>query len=116
MSREWTQEEIQHKFLHHLWAAVKYWEEQTEYDSKRKLEGLMHTFLATLDGCTADLPGFDLVARPHPSDKQYCIDNDENYYPENKVPEDTVTVHGNDSLHEIMYKFGRKYGFLPAGE
>jgi hypothetical protein len=48
-----------------------------------------------LDGSAMDIVAFDLVARPHEDDKEYCIDKGENW-----VEEGTVI---STTLHEYWH-------------
>ncbi len=120
MSRQFTQEEVQEKFLNHLWDLVKYWETvestpiPTDPNPKPKttrdrLEGLAFSILAMLDGCAVTMPAFEIYPAPHPEDKQYCKDNKEDWWPQ---LEDEVTVHGNEMLHDLWSPFGKKHGYL----
>ena len=79
-----------------------------ERDVKEKLSGLAFSILSTLDGCTADFPGFELIPAPHPDDKAYHEENGSDWWP--PMPEDLMerddifTVHGGYMLHEFFYK------------
>jgi len=84
MSKEYTNDEVRAKFLNHVNHLVKYWanlENQTEFD---KVEGVAFSILAAIDGCSMDLPGFILAPCPHKDDKQFHIDNGEDYFPRNR--------------------------------
>jgi hypothetical protein len=106
MSRPWTQKEVQEKFIRHMWDLVNWWANETRKPTAReKLEGLLHSFLATLDGDSGDLPAYTIIPDPHPSDKNYHIDQEENYYQPFELPDGTITVHGENCLHEIMYRY-----------
>ena len=114
MSREYTQEEIKEMFMRQVWAMVDFWAREDRVPSPReKLEGLAFSFLNILDGGSGGFPACEVVVVPHESDKQYCIDHDENYFPE--LPEwfhDIKTIHGNSLLHEEFHSWGRKLGYL----
>jgi len=98
--REYTEEEVREQFLDHVRMLIDYWDKVNTETTKDKLEGLAFSICSTIDGCAMDLPGFILAPLPHESDKQYHIDNDENYYPENK--EANCDIAG--SLHELLFK------------
>ena len=84
MSREKTVEEVQQDLLEHIWYMIEYWEKDNRALTLRdKLEGLAHSILAALDGCSMALPGFAIIPNPHPDDKQYYIENGEDWYPDN---------------------------------
>jgi hypothetical protein len=75
---------------------AKYWATvDGEKSVQDRIEGAMFSTLAMLDGSSIDLPGFDLVACPHEEDKQFHIDNGENWIePETRI---------SDALHEHWY-------------
>lgn len=74
MSRAITQEELTQSFLDSVRMLVDHWDRTplTESQSKR-LQGLAFSILVLLDGCCSGMPAFDIVARPHPDDKAFCI-------------------------------------------
>lgn len=83
MSREKTKTEVQQDFIDRIWYLIEYWEKESRAKTSRdKLEGLAHSILNTLDGCSM-LPGFAIIPNPHPDDKQYYIENGEDWYPDN---------------------------------
>jgi hypothetical protein len=116
MSKEWTRDEIREQFLRHIRIMSKYWAEcdisRPEFQESMKrnggeipyrLNGLCHSILAMLDGCTVDIPGFLLIPNPHPSDKEYCISRGQNYYPQvSEEAGDFVDIGG--ALHEQFYE------------
>lgn len=82
MSRAITSEELRDQVLEHMRSMVHYWanvESASLTTVERRLEGFGHSILVMLDGCSMELPAFDLVAKPDPDDKQYCIDNGEDW-------------------------------------
>ena len=94
-----TPEELRDQLLGHMRQMAKYW---AEVDSDRhhtildRINGFGHSVLAMLDGESIGLPAFDLVAKPHEDDKQYQIDNEENWI------EDETRI--SDTLHDHWYK------------
>ena len=104
MSREYTTEEIREQFLDHIRVMVNYWDGIPKETTKEKLSGLAFSILVALDGCAGDLPGFILAPLPHPDDKQFNIDEEENYYPENHEIEDKIKGDISGGLHELFYK------------
>jgi hypothetical protein len=85
MPRAHTTEEVRTKFLDHVTMMVRYWETvQTGGDktTRERLEGLAFSMLVMLDGASSGLPKFIVQPDPHPSDRQYHIDQGENYFPE----------------------------------
>lgn len=83
MSKQMNEDEVRRAFIRKMWGLIEYWERESRASTSReKLEGLMHSVLATIGGCT-DLPSFILAPLPHNSDKQYSIDHGEDYFPNN---------------------------------
>ena len=79
--RAYTEEEVREKLLNHFRALSKYWATLDRPRSiQERCDGLVFSILSIFDGSSADLPAFDISPAPHPSDKQYYIDNDENWY------------------------------------
>lgn len=107
VSKEYTQKEVQAKFLEHCWAMVNYWKGVGDWQD-RLLEGLMHSFLVMLDGGAAELPAFTVIPTPHPNDKAYHIERGEDYFRPFKMTPGRypfIDVHGSSQLHELMYDF-----------
>lgn len=98
MSRAYTKTEVSRMIVDHIAMLVRYWENESRTpESKDKLFGLAHSILVMFDG-ESMLPGFNIIPAPHPDDKQYFIDNDENYF------DDTVIVNDDVTLHDMLYK------------
>ena len=98
MSREYTEEEIRKKFIKAIWSNINYWKNESRAPSlEEKMEGLAFSILVLLDGGSAMMPKFIVAPDPHPDDKQYYIENGENYFPEN------CDISGG--LHEILNKY-----------
>jgi hypothetical protein len=98
--REYTEDEVRKLFLDHVKSLVEYVEKQP-MDSKEKLNRLAFCILSTIDGSSMDFPAFILAPYPSEGDKQFYIDNDKNYYPENNSPNVNCDIAGN--LHELFY-------------
>lgn len=80
MSKEISEKEMRENFLGHLRHLAQYWANQPDQTPLDRTQGMAHSILCIFDGCFGALPAFDLVVRPHESDKQFCIDNEEDYY------------------------------------
>jgi len=94
-----TSDELRDMLLDHFHELARYWADVNSEHHKTtqsKIEGFVHSVLATLDGCSPGLPCFDLVAKPHEDDKQYCKDNGENWI------EDETRI--SDMLHEHWHR------------
>ncbi len=82
-ARAWTEEEVRAKVLDHVAAMTRYWENESRAPTTReKLEGLAHSMLVMLDGGAMGVPKFTVTPDPHPSDRQFHIDEGANYFPE----------------------------------
>ena len=84
MSKARTPEELRDALLDQFRQLAMYWS-TVDCDKRTALNGLVNSILATLDGQTDSCPAMDIVCRPHPSDKQYCIDNDEDWVEDGTV-------------------------------
>ena len=98
--REFTTEEVREQFMNHVRMLIDYWDNVEDRTSKEKISGFAHSLLATIDGSSAELPAFVLAPVPHESDKDYHIDNEENYYSENQ----NVNCDIAGGLHDLLYK------------
>lgn len=102
--RAYTADEVQQMLLDHVRETAKYWAElpDTECATGGKMtiqdrcEGVAFSILSILDGCSMNIPAFDLVLSPHESDKANCMKNGENWF----EPGMTIDV----MLHEHFYK------------
>lgn len=102
MSNKLTAEQIRHNFIAHVWEMVYFWDNETDLNPRKKLEGLAFSLLSAIDGCAAALPGFSLCPAPHPA---YRIGQKEDYYPET---DEHVDISGG--LHEVFYAHSRRRG------
>jgi hypothetical protein len=99
-SRAYTAEECCDQLLDLIRAYVNEWARpELKGTTKERLEGLAFSILVIFDS-GACLPGFALVPRPHPDDREYLIANDENYYEE-------IEINADISLHERWHGWGR---------
>lgn len=95
--RAYTEEEVRKQFINHLNDLIDYWSSNQYKTEKEKMQGLVFSILNIFDGNTCGLPAIDLVLSPHVSDKEYHIQNDENWYEKGMVI-------NNCPLHELFYK------------
>lgn len=100
MSKEKTTEEVRENFLNHLKELVDYWDSIDTKNTKEKLSGLVFSILSTLDGCSSVLPGFIVAPFPHKDDKEFNIQEGNDYYPENNYNSIKCDIAG--SLHELF--------------
>lgn len=104
--REYTSKEVTEQFMQHIATMIDYWDRTPGHSSREKLEGLAHSILCALDGCSAHLPGFLVVPYPHPDDKEYHIENEENWFPENHEAEVNGAL--EPYLHEVLFKYAKR--------
>jgi hypothetical protein len=102
MYKEKSMEEVREEFLDHVRFMVDYWDNVEKDTTKEKLSGLAFSILVALDGCASDLPAFIVAPLPNKEDKQYLIENEEDYYSENHNSDVKCDIAG--SLHELFYK------------
>lgn len=100
--KEKKMEEVREEFLEHVRDMVDYWHDVPNKTEKEKLNGLAFSIMAALDGCSVDIPGFIVAPLPHETAKQYHMDNEEDYYPENHNSEVNCNISGE--LHDHYYK------------
>ncbi len=105
MSNEYTEEEVKIHFLRHLVSSIKYWDRLPGKTTTERLEGLAFSFLVSIDGDTY-LPAFILAPCPHEDDKAFCINEGDDYYPENHGVDVTCDIAG--SLHEKFCEMTKK--------
>lgn len=102
-SRQYTENEVRKQFLDHVRMLVDYWDKETSRETtKKRLDGLAFSILAAIDGSSVSLPSFVLAPLPHENNKQYRINNKENYYPENHDSNVKCDIAG--SLHDSFYE------------
>lgn len=101
MSREKAMEEVREEVLDHIRGMVDYWNEIEKDTTKEKLEGLAFSILTMLDGYSS-MPSFIVAPLPHEDDKEYKIENKEDYYPENHNSDIKCDIAGG--LHELFFK------------
>lgn len=102
--RELTEEEVRDNFLDHVRNMVFYWQNQQKqgYPINDCIEGVAFSLLVAIDGGTSLGCSFILAPMPHEENKEYNIENGENYYPENHNSDVKCDIGG--SLHEHFYK------------
>ena len=97
MSKAKTAEDLRVEVIDHIRRIAAYWSEHPEPKTVReRCDGLAFSILNIFDG-TTDLPAFDIVARPHPDDKEYDQSNGDDWI------EDGTVINDGCMLHEIYY-------------
>ena len=106
MCREYTKEEMREKFLKNIESIVRYWSDvnlNPKRDNiKYRCEGVGFSIMGLLDGCNCGMPSMLLIPYPHPDDKQFHIENNENYYPE--PTQEMLEADIGGGLHEELFK------------
>ena len=94
MPRAHTVEECREMLFRHLLGIADYWAEvgMTRQEVAR---GVLHSVFVTFDGGSSNMPAFDIVPSPHPSDKAYHKDQGENYWP-------TKVIINECQLHDML--------------
>lgn len=96
-SKAISKEESRELFLSHCKALALYWAQQ-KGSKEQVCDGLVFSILSTIDGCT-ELPAIDLALSPHPEDKQYCVDNEEDWF------EPGLVINDDCDLHDLYMGF-----------
>lgn len=112
--REYTDEEITDQFMRFLWSTIRYWEtvQRPEWDmdteiseQRHRMEGLVFSILAMLDGVSMGLPGFILAPSVAPEDQEFHQRNGENWYPDNNEAAAKLRGVLSGGLHEVFYNY-----------
>lgn len=98
MSKPYTKEEVLKLFMDQTRTIANYWSKVEGRTEKEKIEGAIFTLLNSIDGMGYPFVAMDLVLRPHPDDKNYHIENGDDYY------EDGMAINDCVYLHELFYE------------
>jgi hypothetical protein len=113
MSREYTKEEMLDMFVYKLGDISKYWatvnvDAAKDFISRNcineahyRTNGVIFSIMSMIDGCDGSMPAFKIVPSPHPDDKQFRIDNDENYWPNPPKNIKEISINYENMLHEM---------------
>jgi hypothetical protein len=101
--RAYTEDEIVGLLIGNIRATVRYWATLPDTDKatgrlltvEGRCEGVAFSILSLLDGASLNMPAFDLIARPHPDDRQTHEAEGENWF----EPGSVVSV----SLHDHFF-------------
>lgn len=89
-----SKEEMQKMFLGSIRRIVNYWGNLEDKPDHYKCEGVAFSILSLIDGCSGSFPcGVDLVLKPHPEDKDFCIEEGEDYVEDGMVLNDDIMLH-----------------------
>jgi len=95
MSKERTVDEVREEFISEIKVTARYWAGLKDKRDIERCEGVAFSILSIIDGSSC-LPAFDLLVAPHETDKQYHIDNGEDYYKDKMLINDCM-------LHEMFH-------------
>lgn len=96
ISRANTEQEMRDAFMSQVKCIARYWS-KVECSEKERCEGVAFSIMNIFDGTFGGFPAaIDLVLRPHPEDKQYNIDNGDDYVV------DGMCINNNVYLHELL--------------
>lgn len=96
MSRAKTVEEVRKEFLDQVRVIASYWASLPDKSDSDRCDGVAFSILNILDG-TSSMPAFDLLVSPHESDKEFNIDEGDNYYEDKMMINDCM-------LHDEYYE------------
>jgi hypothetical protein len=86
--------EMRAELLAFIEGAVTFWERECRpRDLRGRLEGLVHSILATLDGCTVGIPRFELACAPHPSEREFLSSRGDAWPPTGVITEGVELHH-----------------------
>ena len=94
-----TPEELRADFLDTCRNLADYWaSDAARRDTcHERLTGFLHSILCIFDGVSSGLPAFNIVASPHPDDKEYYRSEGEDWIEPGTVINDCM-------LHELLYR------------
>lgn len=96
MSKAKTKDEMLSDFISAVNCVADYWSRVENISNKDRCHGVKHSILTIIDGMSGSFPcAIDLVLRPHPDDKQYYIDDGEDFI------EDGMVINNDVYLHEV---------------
>jgi hypothetical protein len=98
--RAFTEEEACQTFIDSIRGIINYWDSEpraTGMQRKEFCESVVLSILILFDGTSTQMPALDIVLRPHESDKQFHIDEGENWYEDGMVINDC-------NLHDLWYE------------
>jgi len=105
--RALTKDEMRGRVMSHLKNLCRYWQTvqsplgtplgaTKEEEIKATLEGFLHSTLVMFDGCSSSMPALSIVPDPHPSDKDYRIEEGENYW-------EAIPINDDVMLHDLLW-------------
>lgn len=94
-----TKEEMRELFLDYCRTIAHHWSKVEDRTPHEMCDGVVFSLLNAFDGMAGGFPcAIDLVMQPHHSDKQFCIEEGEDWVQDGQVINDDVM------LHEMYYR------------
>jgi hypothetical protein len=93
MSKAKSEQEVRDELFRKLNDIAVYWANLRGKSDLEKCRGVVFSILNIFDGTSIGLPAMDIRLSPHPDDKQYHIDLDEDYYEEGVLINDCYLHH-----------------------
>ncbi|HCA5183278.1 TPA: hypothetical protein MW242_002910 [Acinetobacter baumannii] len=93
MSAEKTKEDLRADFIEAMKNTACYWANLPDLSERERCDGVIFSVMNILDGSGSFPCAIDLVLRPHPEDKQFSIDEGEDYILDGTVINDDVMLH-----------------------
>lgn len=109
--RACTEDEVRAKLIEHIEDLIDYWATLPDKTVEDRLHGVAFSILVTLDGESADLPGFIVAPAPHPDDQEFLRKQGENWFPYSDYSKIACDVSG--ALHDTL---ARRHGQRQRGE
>lgn len=119
--REKTPEEVSEKFFRHADKIVQVWSEVQLGDDMNKhypdntdpfvIKGhaMLYTLFGTLGGDNVELPAFIVAPNPSPEDKEFCIQTEQDWYPDNSNLDGYVKADLGPRLRDGWADYLRKH-------
>jgi hypothetical protein len=99
MTKAYTKEEMRQMFLDQCRATAFFWSRVEDRTPREMCDGVVFSMLNIIDGTSGGFPAaISLQMEPHPDDKQYNIDNGEQWVEDGQIINDDVM------LHDLYYK------------
>ena len=96
MSKAKSAEQVRNELISQIKLLSSYWANLEGKTDRERCDGVAFSILNIFDG-TSSLPAFDLLVSPHEDDKQFNIDEGEDYYEPKMMINDCI-------LHELFCK------------
>lgn len=96
MSKSKSVEQVRGEFIDQVKVIASYWARLPNKTEMERCDGVAFSILNILDGCS-NMPAFDLLVSPHEDDKQFNIDEGEDYYEPKMMINDCM-------LHDAYFK------------